>query len=298
MSKPKILLFGRNGQLGWELHRSLAPLGDLRAVDKEELDLNDHAALERFILDENPRLIVNAAAFTDVDGAEENSELAFSLNETAPRIMARACRKIGAALVHYSTDYVFDGTKSVPYTENDEPDPINTYGQSKLEGEVAVAQAGIPSLIFRTSWVYSFRQPSFPTKVLEWAKVHKQLRIVTDQVGSPTWARMLAQATTIAIGQGKTDIPGWIQQASGIYHLAGKGHASRFQFAQRILENISRNSGQAAPSVVQAISDDFPTPARRPSYSALECGHFEKQFGFQLPAWSEALDLAMDSFNW
>ena len=293
MSNLKILLFGRNGQLGWELHRALAPLGNIHAVDKEDLDLSDASALEHFLLEEKPNLVVNAAVYTDVDGAETNPKLAYALNEAAPGIMARACHKLSAGLIHYSTDYVFDGKATVPYKETDLPNPINTYGQSKLEGEKVVIQSEAAYLILRTSWVYSFRQPSFPLKVLEWARSRDQIRVVTDQVGSPTWARMLAQATSLALAMGRSDLLGWVQEVSGVYHLAGQGQASRFEFATRILQQRYEETGQHMPSVLPASSDDFPTPAHRPTYSALDCVFFGKRFGFQLPAWELALELAM-----
>jgi len=246
----------------WQAARGAGSTGLIHAVDKDDLDLTDQAALEKMTLEEKPNLVINAAAFTDVDGVKTNSKLAYALNETAPSIMAQTCRKLGAGLVHYSTDNVFDGKSRVPNKENDEPHPINVYGQSKLEGENAVSQSGVGFLILRTCWVYSFWQSSFSSKVLEWAKTQYPLRISSDQVGSPTWARILAKAISLALGMGRTDIPRLIQGVSGIYHLAGRGHASRFEFVIRILDDLKHNSNRLVPPIVPATSDDFPTPAR------------------------------------
>jgi len=295
MNRLKILLFGRDGQLGWELHRTLAPLGDITAVDQEDLDLSDQTKLKTYILREKPDLIVNAAAYTNVDRAEAEPEMAFAINQDAPGVMARACEHLGAVFVHYSTDFVFNGEKGSPYTEADAVDPINIYGQSKLGGELAVSEAGAGFLVFRTSWVYSFRKPSFPLKVIEWAQTQDPLRIVTDQVGSPTWARMLALATSHVLAMHHSDLKNWMSDNSGIYHLAGAGVCSRYELAARTLELYEEITGNQRSNLQEATSGSFPAPARRPEYSGLDCSSFEHAFGFQLPAWQQTLRLAMET---
>jgi dTDP-4-dehydrorhamnose reductase len=295
MNDFKILLFGRNGQLGWELQRTLAPLGNLTAVDQEDLDLVNQAELRSLILDEKPHLIVNAAAYTNVDVAESIQDIAFAINQTAPGTMACTCKMIGAALVHYSTDYVFNGRKGELYTELDEADPINTYGRSKRAGEIAVIESGIEYLIFRTSWVYSFRRPSFPLNVLEWAQTKDSLRIVVDQIGSPTWARMLAVSTAHVLAMGHSDLKGWIKEKCGLYHLAGVGACSRYELAIRTLEMYEAATGKKHADVLPATSDEFPSTARRPGFSALDCSKFKRTFGLQLPSWQDSLCLAMEA---
>ena len=198
-----------------------------------------------------------------------------------------------AVLVHYSTDYVFDGGKTDPYIETDMPNPLNHYGRSKLEGERLVQAAGGAFLILRTSWVYSLRKGGFVNKVLEWARQQEKLRIVDDQVASPTWARALAQATAQLLAQGIHDLPGYLAGKAGLYHLAGNGFTSRYEWANRILELDPRREEQTIRTLLPAATADFPTDAQRPLFSALNCDLFTKTFGFQLPAWEEALGLAM-----
>ena len=189
----KILLLGKNGQLGWELHRTLQGLGQVIAYDYPEIDLSDSSGLIRVVGDYRPDIVVNAAAYTDVDKAESEIDQAKMINTDAPGILAEACRGLGSAFIHFSTDYVFDGQKGSPYLESDAPRPLNVYGQTKLHGERAVLQVGGTSLILRTAWVYSMRRNSFVSKVLNWAHSQQEMRIVEDQVSNPTWARTLAE---------------------------------------------------------------------------------------------------------
>ncbi|MCJ7566141.1 MAG: dTDP-4-dehydrorhamnose reductase [Anaerolineales bacterium] len=290
-----ILLFGRNGQLGWELARCLAPLGKIEAIDKEDLDLTDQQALESYVLHKRPHLIVNATAYTNVDGAQSEHQLAHAINEHAPATLAKVTHQLNAALVHFSTDYVFNGQKGEPYTEQDPPDPLNVYGKSKLDGETAIIESECAHLIFRTSWVYSFRQPSFPGKVLEWARTQDQLMIVDDQIGSPTWARMLAEATALVLAMGRSDIIGWVQEKTGLFHLAGRGACSRQELASQTLQYYEKMTGDCLASILPAKSEEFPSPAVRPSNPALDCTKFERTFGLQLPPWQESLQLALAS---
>jgi dTDP-4-dehydrorhamnose reductase len=294
-----ILLIGKFGQLGWELNRTLVTLGQVTALDFPQVDLSQPDRLPALIDEIKPDLIVNAAAYTAVDRAESERQLAQAINGIAPGILAEEAQKRGIALVHYSTDYVFGGDKGAPYVEADTPNPLNVYGQTKLAGERAVIQAGGAYLILRTSWVYSLRGDSFVAKVLRWARQNSELNVVSDQVSGPTWARLLAEVTAqllaTAWGQTKTinGITNWLAERRGVYHLAGDGFASRLEWANAILRLDPHPETQLARSITPAATADFPTPAQRPLFSALDCTHFQQIFGFSLPAWQAALHLAM-----
>jgi dTDP-4-dehydrorhamnose reductase len=293
----RILLLGKNGQLGWELHRTLSPLGEVVALDFPEIDLSSPEDIRPRVYDLKPQVIVNAAAYTTVDRAETEPGISQAVNGLAPGILAELASKLGAALIHYSTDYVFDGAKGFPYVETDAPNPLNVYGRSKLAGEQAVRQVNGSYLILRTSWVYSLRCESFVTKVLQWARQHQTLHIVEDQVGSPTWSRMLAEVTAQllvnALGSGNP--AAWIGARKGIYHLAGDGAASRLQWARAILRLDPDPTKQIAQEVLPASTADFHTPAVRPLYSALNCERFKNTFGLRLPDWATCLQLAMQN---
>ena len=286
----RILLIGKNGQLGWELQRTLATLGELSAVDFPEIDLEAPQTVCKLIRQIRPQVVVNAAAFTAVDQAETEQERARKINALAPGVLAEETRKLKAIFVHYSTDYVFDGEKGAPYVEEDAPNPLNFYGRSKLEGEQSVQAAGGTFLILRTSWVYSLRQQSgFVNKVLQWSRLQETLRMVTDQVSNPTWARMLAGMTAQVLARGDQHI----REHSGLYHLAGSGFASRFDWAKLILELDPGKNEQRVKELLPALTADFPTSAQRPLFSALDCAKFKRTFGFHLPGWHQALALAM-----
>lgn len=290
-----ILLLGKNGQLGWELRRTLAPLGAVTALDYPEIDLARPEGIRQVVRETRPQVIVNATAYTAVDRAESEPELALAINGRAPGVLAEEAAALGAALIHYSTDYVFDGEQDRPYTEEAPPNPLGVYGQSKLAGEQAVAQAGGCHLILRTSWVYSLRRDSFVTKVMQWARQQRTLRMVTDQVSGPTWSRMLAEISAQLLAAGREDAAGWLGERRGLYHLAGDGYASRLEWAQAILRYDPRRAEHLAQEIVPARTADFPTPARRPLHSALNCAKFNETFGLRLPAWEETLCLAMET---
>lgn len=289
----RILLFGKNGQLGSELRRSLLPLGSIFAVDKDDLDLADSDAVEKFIIDFVPDIIINASAYTAVDRAEGEPDLAFAINAVAPGVMAQRAASLSAVFIHFSTDYVFDGMKGSPYYEEDEPNPLNIYGKSKLEGERLVMQAGGAALVLRTSWLYSLAGDSFLTKILGWARQHGTLRIVDDQVGSPTWARFLAETTSALVARAGHSPFGYFSDRQGIYHLAGKGAVSRFEFTCQVLALDPRQAEQRCKEILPARTDEFPTPARRPLFSALDCSRFENTFSLCIPNWKETLALAL-----
>ncbi len=289
----KILLFGKTGQLGWELNRTLAPLGEIYALGPEELDLIDVDALIRIIRDVQPGMIINASAYTAVDRAEQEPGLAMLLNEKVPAVMAEAACKLNAPFIHYSTDYVFDGTKTSAYSEDDGTNPLNVYGQSKLKGEQAIGQVGGAHVILRTSWVYSLRGDGFVSKVLSWARKQETLKIVTDQVGSPTWARMLAETTSTMVARSLLDSWGYFSKKSGVYHLGGAGGVSRFDFTRAILDLDLHPEEQKVKRLEKALTADFPAPALRPLATTLDCSRFNRVFGLSLPNWKDALRLAM-----
>jgi dTDP-4-dehydrorhamnose reductase len=288
-----ILLLGNTGQLGWELQRTLAPLGQVAALDYPEVNLADAAGLRQIVRRLHPQVIVNATAYTAVDRAESETELAMAVNSRGPGILAEEAAALGAALLHFSTDYVFDGAKGSAYIETDIPNPLNVYGRSKWVGEQAVQQVGGAYLILRTSWVYSLRRDSFVTKVLKWARQQRTLRLVTDQVSNPTWARMLAEVTAQMLAMGGRDVVPWLTERRGLYHLAGDGYASRMEWAQAILRCDPHRDEQVIGDILPGQTDDFPSPACRPLFSALNCDHFFEVFGLRLPPWEIALRLAM-----
>jgi dTDP-4-dehydrorhamnose reductase len=290
-----ILLLGKCGQLGWEFHRCLLPLGQVVALDAPEIDVSDRQAVQGLVQELRPAVILNATAYTAVDRAESEPELAQAVNGHAPGYLAEAAESVRAALIHVSTDYVFDGTKGAPYVETDDPHPLGVYGQSKLAGEQAIAQAGGAYLILRTSWLYSLRRDSFVTKVIEWSRRQTSLRVVSDQVGNPTWARPFAEAISQVLALGGRDPYAWIRERRGVYHLAGDGYASRLEWAQAILRSDPHPQDQLAKEILPALTANFPTPAQRPLFSALNCERFTATFGLHLPPWQIALALALDA---
>ena len=262
----KILLFGKYGQLGWDLHRSLQGLGQVLAYDYPEIDFTVPSSLRRLVEDTRPQIVINAVAYTEVDKAESEAERAKLIKAVAPAILAEICQGLGAAFIHYSTDYVFDGQKGTPYTEEDAPHPLNVYGQTKLEGERAVLQLGGNNLIFRTAWVYSMRRDSFISKVLSWAHSQHEMRIVEDQVSNPTWARALAEITAQLLAKAGPDLLLWLSERRGLYNLAGGGFTSRLEWAKAILQNDPDQTHQVVQRVLPARSVEFPTAAARPFF--------------------------------
>ena len=293
----KILVIGSTGQLGWELQRSLLPLGQVIPVDYPEIDLTDHSSILRWIRGEKPDVIINAAAYTAVDMAEKEADLAQEINGVAPGILAEEAYAGNSVFIHFSTDFVFDGKKKDPYLETDIPNPINVYGETKLAGERAIRQVGGEYFIFRTSWLYSTRRDCFVTKVLKWAHTKENLRIVSDQIGSPTWSRTLADTTAQWLVLLKSNDKSWRENHSGIYHLAGNGSVSRFEWAKKILQLDPRRSDQQLVSIQPAQSVEFVSAALRPENSALDCILFQETFGLFKSDWSTSLELALSSFD-
>ncbi len=281
-----ILLFGCDGQVGWQLQRALSPLGVVTALDRAQCDLADPAAIRAAIAAVKPRIIVNAAAYTAVDRAESEPALARAVNATAPTVMAEAAKPLGALLVHYSTDYVFDGSKPAPYVESDPTCPLSVYGASKRDGEDGILAAGGRALIFRTSWVFGARGHNFVKTVLRLAGEGKALRIVDDQVGAPTPAALISDVTgqILAATRRGSEIGD-----SRLYHLAAADPVSWCGFAREILRLAATTpglEGLPTPESVAAIGTaDYPTPARRPANSRLDCGRLEDDFDLDLPDW-------------
>lgn len=285
----RILLTGANGQVGWELRRSLASLGEVVAADRSSVDLASPDSIRRAIRDTRPDIIVNAAAYTAVDKAESEPEAAMQVNAVAPGIIAEEAARCGALVVHYSTDYVFDGRKPAPYLEDDAPSPINVYGRTKLAGETAVRAGAGPHLIFRTSWVYAARGSNFLRTMLRLAAERSELRIVSDQVGAPTWARSIAELTARALGAGGAG-PGPARERSGVYHLTAAGSVSWFEFARAIFAAAgARRPGFRAPAVIPIPASQYPLPARRPANSRLDNAKLAAAFGLTPPGWDVML---------
>jgi dTDP-4-dehydrorhamnose reductase len=285
----KILLFGAMGQLGSELQRTLLPWGEIAAYDIHNLNLENIQDVRETIRAENPNVIVNASAYTAVDQAEKEADKAFRVNGEIPGLFAEESARLNAFLIHYSTDYVFDGTKDSPYLEGDIPNPLGVYGKSKRAGEEAIQSGKANYLILRTSWVYSRNRSSFVTKVLEWARKQEVMSVVSDQVSNPTWARTLADVTAQLLGKGVD----CLTERRGLYHVAGVGHASRLDWAKKIIELDPSKHEQKVKEIVPALTLDFPTPAQRPLFSALDCSLFQSTFEIALPPWEVALQRAM-----
>lgn len=292
----KILLTGKTGQVGYELERSLQGLGEVVALDRAAMDLANPDRVREAVLALRPALIVNPAAYTAVDKAESEPELAMRINGEAPAVMAEAARKVGAAMIHYSTDYVFDGSKSGAYTEDDATGPINVYGRTKLAGEQAIQASGITHLIFRTSWVYGRRGHNFLLTVQRLAGERDELRIVADQYGAPTWCRTIADTTAHVVAALQSEAGGagldearW-REKTGLYHLAAQGQTTWHGFAQTI---VAQRPSSKKPLVLPITTKDYPLPARRPANSVLSCDKLIRAF-CGLPAWDSALKLCLD----
>ncbi len=292
----KILLLGKNGQVGWELQRSLAPLGEVTALDRHSTDfcgdLSNLPGLAEAVQMLRPDVIVNAAAHTAVDKAESEPELAHLINATAPGVLAQEAHQLGAWLVHYSTDYVFDGSGSQPWLETDTPAPLSVYGRTKLEGEQLIAQHCQKHLIFRTSWVYAARGGNFAKTMLRLARERERLTVIDDQWGAPTGAELIADVTAHAIRQ-VLQRPAGQQGAAGIFHLATSGQANWHLYAKHVLTQAAKAQSAIkliAKEVATVPTSAFPTPARRPHNSRLDTAKLQATFGLRLPPWQQGVD--------
>ena len=285
-----ILLTGKNGQVGWELQRTLQPVGKVAAFSHAGLDLADAAAIRSKLDEVRPDVIVNAAAYTAVDKAESEPELAHEVNAVAPALLAQEAARRGALLIHYSTDYVYDGAKAAPYVESDKTNPLGAYGRSKLAGEEGIRAAGCDHLIFRTSWVYAARGANFLRTILRLAAEREELRIVMDQIGAPTWARLIAEATALALRQALAERRHG-RFESGLFHLACAGETSWHGFASAI---VAGRSGLRVKTVTPITTADYPLPAPRPANSRLDTSAFRARFGLALPDWRDCLPLCLE----
>ncbi|GHV44085.1 NAD(P)-dependent oxidoreductase [Synergistales bacterium] len=281
---------GSSGQVGWELNRGLLPYGVVKACDKDNLDLLNESEIRGAVREFKPNVIINAAAYTAVDRAETDRETCRALNVTAPGVMAEEAEKRGAWMVHYSSDYVFNGRNTRPWTEDDEPDPINYYGQSKLEGDLAIMRNSSRYLIFRTSWVYASRGSNFLLTMLRLFANKNEVRVVNDQIGAPTWARYLAQATLLSLKQAMNNDDAGL---SGVYNLVASGSTSWYDFAREIKEY----AGGFDVSVNPISSAEYPVPAPRPEWSVLSLEKIERVFGVYAAPWRDAARLCIDEIK-
>ncbi|VVN25407.1 dTDP-4-dehydrorhamnose reductase [Pseudomonas fluorescens] len=280
----KILITGQHGQVSRELQRHLQGLGELIVLGRDQLDLANPDQIRQQVRAHRPDLIINAAAHTAVDQAQSEPEVAFAINAIAPGVLAEEAKALGIPLIHYSTDYVFDGSKPAPYTEADTPNPLGVYGQSKLAGEQAIAAVGGEHLILRTSWVYSSHGKNFLLTMQRLLQEKPQMRIVADQIGAPTWAGSIASSTRTLIERWQAGEPGeW-----GVYHLTAGGETSWFGFAQAIGEHL-RQQGKACADLEPIPSSAYPTPAKRPLNSRLDCTRLQQQWHVSQPHWQDAL---------
>jgi len=291
-ARRRILVLGGDGQVAWELRRSLATLGEVIAVGRRTaphaLDLMEPETIAPLVEAVRPHWIVNAAAYTAVDKAEQELEAAAAVNATGPGLLAEAAARVGAQLVHYSTDYVFDGRATTPYREDAAPNPQGVYGRTKLDGEEAIAKAGCDWLIFRTAWVYGARGGNFMRTMRRLAREREELRVVADQRGAPTWSRHVAEATAQVLAQLGDDRAAW-HRACGIYHLTSAGEATWHDFASAIVEHQRSREAIACQRVSAITTADYPTPAQRPAYSVLDNDKLARSFGIRLPDWRDAL---------
>lgn len=293
----KILLTGATGQVGWELQRALICLGEVIPVGRNSpipdlrMDLANPDSICQIIREVKPDLIVNAAAYTAVDKAEAEPELAQAVNGTAPGILAEEVKRLGSALIHYSTDYVFDGRDTTPFAEQDQPNPINVYGKTKLVGEQAIQAVDVPHLILRTSWVYGLRGKNFLLTMLKLSQEREELKIVNDQFGAPTWCRMIAAATAQILAQANPNPVDFLFQKGGLYHLTAQGQTSWYGFTKSIFE--LRPADRTLQRLIPIPSAEYQTAAARPTFSILDNRKVLEQFNLKLPNWQTTLELAL-----
>jgi dTDP-4-dehydrorhamnose reductase len=289
MKNPKILVFGRVGQVGWELRHKLACLGQVSSVDFPEIDFSKPDTIRDAVRAAEPTVIVNAAAYTAVDKAETSPEPAWAINATGPGVIAEEAKRLGALMVHYSTDYVYDGSKQGPWVETDKPNPLSVYGKTKLAGDEAIAAAGGDYVILRTSWVYGARGGNFLLTMLRLARERPELRIVDDQTGSPTTSECIAQATADILSQ--VIAPGGgLAGRGGVYHLTSSGATTWFGFAKAFLSKQA-----VCPKLTPIPTSEYPLPAQRPVNSVLSCDRIAETFGVRMPSWELALDLVLET---
>jgi dTDP-4-dehydrorhamnose reductase len=304
-SDHRILITGGSGQVGEALMRTLAPLGEIFAPGRNELDLSDPQSIRKVMREFQPRWVVNAGAHTAVDKAESEPELAFAINATAPETFAEESKRISSVLIHFSTDYVFDGSKTTPYVESDPTNPLGVYGSSKLAGERAIAITGVPHFIFRTSWVYGATGKNFLLTILRLAREREHLRIVGDQHGAPTWSFDLAQMTAHVIAcletraiQDNISLNEAALPLGGIYHAGGSGETTWCGFAVQAIADLQAREPEAKLATVEPIpTAEYPTPAKRPLNSRLDCSKLAEAFDWRMPDWRKSLTQVVDALS-
>ena len=293
----RILLTGKNGQIGGELNRILTPFGQVTATGRSDLDLADPSQIRRAVNQVKPDIIINAGAYTAVDKAESDAELAKQINGIAPKILAEEAKNVDALLIHYSTDYSYDGKMNHrPYLESDSPAPNSVYGKTKLEGDQAIEKSGVSHLIFKTSWVYSKDGKSFLSTILKLAKEKSELHVVNDQKGTPTWCRSIAEATYQVVkkitDKREVSLSKTVSSISGIYHMTCLGEANWHEFAEAILKLTCHNN---MPKLLPISTKEYPAPANRPPYSVLSNAKLKNTFGVELPHWEHALKQCLNN---
>jgi dTDP-4-dehydrorhamnose reductase len=290
LARPRILLLGAHGQVGFELTRTLAPLGDVQALDRAGLDLTDLDAVREVTRAARAQVIVNAAAYTRVEAAEAESEIAHRINGDAPAVLASEAARSSALLVHFSTDYVFDGAGTRPYVEDDIPAPRTAYGTSKLAGDQAVLDSDADAYVFRVAWVYSRRGQNFLNTIERLARERSELRVVADQHGSPTWSRAIAETTALAIEQWLTARrAGRAGPPPGLYHVAPPDHTTWHGFATEIVRKLDFREGTQRPPVVPITTSEYPSRVNRPAWTVLDSEKLFRTFGLRLPPWKVQL---------
>jgi len=300
-AKTRILVTGGSGQVGDALKHTLANLGDIYTPGRGDLNLADPSSIRNVMLEFQPRWVVNAGAHTAVDRAESEPELAFAINATAPEVFGEEAKKIGAAVIHFSTDYVFDGSKTTPYVETDPTGPISVYGRSKLAGENALAASGCAHFVFRTSWVYGATGKNFLLSILRFARVREHLRIVSAQHGAPTWSFDLARMTTHVIAgredvvtQSGVSLAEAVAPVGGVYHAGGSGETTWYGFAAQAIDDLRKLEPETKLASVEPIAtSEYPTPAKRPVNSRLDCSKLETVLAWKMPEWRDSLTKVM-----
>jgi dTDP-4-dehydrorhamnose reductase len=291
----RILLTGATGQVGGELLETLKPLGEVIAPVRAEMDLANAASVRETIRAVRPRWIVNPGAYTAVDKAESEPELAYAINADTVKVMGQEALAIGAGVIHFSTDYVFDGSANAPYLETDATGPVSVYGASKLAGEKALTESGAGHMIFRTSWVYGARGKNFLMTILKLSRERETLRVVADQHGAPTWSRDLARMTAEVIGQCEArarngEIAGVLADVGGVYHAAGTGETTWYGFAAEAVRlQLEREPGARLAAIEAITTAEYPTPAKRPANSRMNCGRLKERFGWEMLDWRDSL---------
>lgn len=293
----RVLLLGGGGQVGSALLRLLAPAHQVAAPTPEELDLGQARRLRAYVREQAPELIVNAAAYTAVDRAEDEPERARAINAQAPAVLAEEAARLGSGLIHYSTDYVFDGRAQAPYGEGDAPHPLGVYGRTKLAGDQAIMACGAPYLIFRTAWLYGLRGHNFLLTMQRLLTEREEVGVVGDQVGAPTWCQVVSRATAEILAQGGGDPAGFIGARRGLYNLACTGQTSWCGFAQAIRAELARRGAGPLARIKELRTEEYPTPARRPAYSVLDTRKVVETFALTLPDWESALHQALEGWQ-